>query len=200
MNKAIFLSGIIIATIALSLTSNAYAIDDRLEVPRVAYDEPKDQSVIDLSQENKLTFKWNMVPMPAGGREVFRFRVYKGFSYDVLVSEDLDHRIFSVDVTSDKFADGKTYTWRVQQRDARTMIWSLYDTWSFKVVKKDKNKVQGVDLVTDATAAVVTKATALVTGNLEVKMEIDNDRAKREQNYTRNALGEKVPKTTVKKL
>ncbi|MDD3904900.1 MAG: hypothetical protein PHS46_00025 [Candidatus Omnitrophica bacterium] len=94
MNKAIFLSGIIIATIALSLTSNAYAIDDRLEVPRVAYDEPKDQSVIDLSQENKLTFKWNMVPMPAGGREVFRFRVYKGFSYDVLVSEDLDHRIF----------------------------------------------------------------------------------------------------------
>ncbi|MDD3904901.1 MAG: hypothetical protein PHS46_00030 [Candidatus Omnitrophica bacterium] len=78
------------------------------------------------------------------------------------------------------------------------MIWSLYDTWSFKVVKKDKNKVQGVDLVTDATAAVVTKATALMTGNLEVKMEIDNDRAKREQNYTRNALGEKVPKTTVK--
>lgn len=126
----------IILIVSILVTVSAYAGDDRLRVPRVAYLEPKDDSVVDLTGKTTLTFRWNSVPMPAGGREAFRFKVYKGFSYDVVVSEDIDQRTFSVDVPADKFIDGETYTWCVKQRDARSMIWGRYDTWSFKVLKK----------------------------------------------------------------
>lgn len=134
--RRIFLAFVIIA--ALLTTVDTYAGDDRLSVPRVAYAEPGDQTTVNLAGKDDLTFRWNPVPMPAGGRETFRFKVYKGFGYDVIFSQDIDHRTFSADVPADKFIDGQTYTWRVQQRDARSMIWSLYDTWSFRVEKKDK--------------------------------------------------------------
>lgn len=104
-------------------------------VPKVSYAEPKDQSTVDLTGKTVLTFKWNPVPAPAGGREAFRFKIYKGYSYDVVVSQEIDHRTFSVDIPSDKFVNGQKYTWRVQQRDGQTMSWSLYDTWSFTVKK-----------------------------------------------------------------
>jgi len=137
MNRKIFAIGIAVAMLASwAIASNAYAGGERLKVPRVAYSEPKDQSAVDLTGKDALTFRWNDVPMPAGGRETFRFKVYKGFTYDLVVSKDIDEKTFSVDVPADKFVDGQTYTWGVQQRDARNMIWSRYDTWSFKVIKK----------------------------------------------------------------
>jgi hypothetical protein len=55
-------------------------------------------------------------------------------------------------------------------------------------------KVQGVDLVTDAAAAVVTKSFALLSGNLEVKMAVDADRVKNKKKYTENVIGEMVPR------
>lgn len=125
------------AVIVAFAAFNGYASDDRLTVPRVAYGKPDNQSTVDLTGKNVLTFTWNPVPMPSGGREQFRFRAYEGFSYKVIFAAEPAQRIFSIDVPADKFEDGKAYTWRVQQRDGRTMIWSLYDTWSFKVLKKE---------------------------------------------------------------
>ncbi len=63
----------------------------------------------------------------------------------------------------------------------------------------DEKKVQGVDLVTDTAAAVVTKAFAILSGDLEVTMKPEEDKAKKKENYTENALGEMVPKATVTK-
>ena len=63
----------------------------------------------------------------------------------------------------------------------------------------DEKRVQGVDLVTDAVAAVVTKSFAILSGNLEVTMPVDNDRIKNKNNCTENALGQMVPKSTVTK-
>ena len=60
----------------------------------------------------------------------------------------------------------------------------------------EEQKAQGVDLVTDAAAAVVTKAFAILSGNLEVTMTTDTDRIKNKKNYTENAIGQMVPKAT----
>lgn len=136
MNRKFLIVAVTVAIITVMSIGNACAGDDRFSVPRVAYNEPKDQSTMDLTGKSMLTFKWSPVPMPAGGRETFRFKLYKGFSYYILVSQDIDRGTFSIDIPSDKFVNGQTYTWRVQQRDSRNMIWSLYDTWSFKVLKK----------------------------------------------------------------
>ena len=61
----------------------------------------------------------------------------------------------------------------------------------------EEDKAQGLDMVTDTAAAIVRKSIALVSGNLEVTTTIDNDRVKNKANYTRNALGDMVPKSTV---
>lgn len=63
----------------------------------------------------------------------------------------------------------------------------------------EKNKVQGVDLVTDAVAAVVTKAFAILSGNLEVTMPPDTDRIKNKDKYRLDAIGQTVPKATIAK-
>jgi hypothetical protein len=135
MIKKVAIAIIISALIAVA--GNAYARQDpQLNVPRVSYNSPKDQSTVDLTGKKTLTFSWNVVPTPSGGRESFRFKLYKGFDYGSIVSQNLDNRTFSIDVPADNFVDGQTYTWRVQQRGSNSMTWSLYDTWSFKVVKK----------------------------------------------------------------
>lgn len=58
---------------------------------------------------------------------------------------------------------------------------------------------KGVDLVTDAAAAAVTKAKALLSMDLEITMAPDNEKYKNKNNYTINAIGEKTPKSTMKK-
>ena len=65
------------------------------------------------------------------------FKLIKGFKYDFIVSEELGQDVYSIDVPADKFEDGVTYSWYVEQRDASKNIWSRHDTvWSFKVIKK----------------------------------------------------------------
>ncbi|MDD5428789.1 MAG: hypothetical protein PHI58_06130 [Candidatus Omnitrophica bacterium] len=137
MNKKVVMISALVGMLMFAATAVEARVmhGDSFTVPRVAYSEPKDQSTVDLTGKRSLTFRWEPVPMPAGGREKFRFKIYKGFSYDVLVSQDPDGRTFSADVPSDLFENGQVYTWRVQQRDSRTMTWSPYDTWSFKVKK-----------------------------------------------------------------
>jgi len=105
--------------------------------PKVAYIQPRNQSTVDLTGKDSLKFTWNIVPMPSGGVEYYRFKLYKGYEYDILVTKTLDRGVFQVDIPASVFEDGVTYTWKVQQRDSRSMNWSLYDKWSFKVVKNN---------------------------------------------------------------
>lgn len=105
-------------------------------VPNVAYITPDNDSVVDLTGKQGLTFRWKNQPVPGGGREAFRFRLVKGFGYNFIVSENLGQDVFLMEIPADKFEDGTTYSWYVQQRDASLMVWGWHDTWSFKVIKK----------------------------------------------------------------
>jgi hypothetical protein len=110
---------------------------ERDKVPNVPQLSPDDEVTIDLTGKPGITFKWKSAPIPGGGRDVYRFKLIKGFKYDFIVSEELGQGIFSIDVPADKFEDGVTYSWYVEQRDASLRVWSRHDTvWSFKVIKK----------------------------------------------------------------
>ncbi len=122
--------------LTIAITALLYAGSERLKVPRVAYLEPDNDSIVDLTSKTSLIFRWKQQPLPGGGRQSYRFRVYKGFSYEVVAGEEFKPDVFSVEIPADKFEDGALYSWHVQQRDDKNMLWSLYDTWSFKVVKK----------------------------------------------------------------
>ena len=123
----------IFCVFAVSLVN---AGDERFKVPRVAYLSPDNDSTVDLTGKDVLTFKWKAQPVPAGGVQNYKLVVYKGFSYDIAVKEEVDRDKYSVDVPATNFEDGAKYSWHVQQRDASNMIWSLFDSWSFKVIKK----------------------------------------------------------------
>ena len=135
--KNILTVAVIAGALAAFLTADAHAsANRRTMVPRVAYLEPANDTVIDLSGKKALAFSWKRQPIPAGGREGFRFRLYKGFDYELIAKEELAGDVLSIDVPADKFEDGGTYSWHVEQRDGSGMLWSLHDTWSFKVTKK----------------------------------------------------------------
>lgn len=108
----------------------------RRETPRVVYMEPYSDSAIDLTGKDKITFKWQPLPIPSNGRDSYRITVFKEPGYEVVFDQKVDPRAFSIDVSADKFEAGATYRWRVKQRDDTTMIWSDYDIWYFKVIKK----------------------------------------------------------------
>jgi len=103
--------------------------------PRVAYIQPKNQSTVDLTGKTGIIFRWNKVPMAAGGVHAYRFKIYKGFGYEVVVSKKLDRGVFEIEIPAAAFENGVAYTWKVQQRDDNSMNWSQYDIWNFKVVK-----------------------------------------------------------------
>lgn len=107
-----------------------------VETPRVIYEDPPDGATLDLTGKNELIFKWQPLPIPSGGRECYKFTLYKESGYGEIVSQIIDPRTFSVSVGAEKFEDGKTYRWSIKQRDDWTMNWSRYDVWYFKVVKK----------------------------------------------------------------
>ena len=113
----------------------SWAGGERESVPRVRYIEPKNDHTVDLTGKKSLVFKWKSSPTPSGGRRAYRFTVYKGFGYERVISENLDHKIYSREVPAELFEDGKLYTWQVKQRDGRTHVWSMDSRWSFKVKK-----------------------------------------------------------------
>lgn len=107
------------------------------KVPSVPYLSPDDEVAIDLTGKQGITFRWKSTPIPGGGRAAYRFKLIKGFKYDFIVSEELGQDVFSIDVPADKFEDGVTYSWYVEQRDGSLRVWSRHDTvWSFKVIKR----------------------------------------------------------------
>jgi hypothetical protein len=64
-------------------------------------------------------------------------------------------------------------------------------------VSGDKPAEKGVGLVEDV-SGVMNKATALLSGNLEMTMELNKNRPSKDD-YTYNALGQRVPKRTATK-
>lgn len=57
-----------------------------------------------------------------------------------------------------------------------------------------ETKAKGLDLVSDTVASVFNKTSALLSGNLEVTMS--PEKADTADQYTTNAIGQKVPKST----
>jgi hypothetical protein len=106
-----------------------------IKTPRVNYIVPKNDSEIDLTGKNYLTFRWKPTPRPQGGRRAYKFTLYKGFKYDVAFgAEVLRHDTYSIDIPCSKLENGIIYTWKVEQRAAHGG-WSADLRWSFKVKK-----------------------------------------------------------------
>ena len=99
----------------------------------VPYTTPKDDSEVDLTNKEYLTFKWKRCPIPNGGRRSYRFTLYKGFGYEVLHKEKLTPDITSINISRDRFENDALYTWHVRQRSAWPVEWSPEVRWSFKV-------------------------------------------------------------------
>ena len=136
MKKVIF-SALIFAAVIVALCTVSFAGGRRSDVPNVPFLSPDDETTIDLTGKPGITFKWKSAPLPAGGRDSYRFKLIKGFKYDFIISEELGQGVFSIDVPIDKFEDGVTYSWYVEQRDSSLRVWSRHDTvWSFKVIKR----------------------------------------------------------------
>ena len=57
-------------------------------------------------------------------------------------------------------------------------------------------KVKGLDVVSDTAVTVINKTNAFFQGNLEITMSKDPDKNKNKNNYSVNAIGQKVPKST----
>ncbi|MFA5256067.1 MAG: hypothetical protein WC419_05180 [Candidatus Omnitrophota bacterium] len=109
---------------------------DSGSVPKVIYITPADGSVLDLKGKDKVVFEWQMVPIPSGNRETYKFVLFKGDGYEEVSSQIIDPRVFSAEVPADKFEPGVRYRWYVKQRDAKTLVWSQHDNWYFEVVNK----------------------------------------------------------------
>ncbi len=59
--------------------------------------------------------------------------------------------------------------------------------------EKQKQEAQGLDMVSDTVASVFNKANALLEGKLEVTM---TNKVQLRDDYTINAMGQRVPKST----
>ena len=65
------------------------------------------------------------------------------------------------------------------------------------VYADDQQKAQGLDMVSDTVATAFNKANALLAGNLDITMSPDKPAT--EEQFTTNAIGQRVPKTTAVK-
>ena len=132
---------VMLSSLLLIMPSFAEGIGGGMEgdsgsVPKVIYIKPADGSVVNINGNDKVVFEWQMVPIPSGNRETYKFVLFKGDGYEEVLSRAIDPRTFLTEVSADKFEDGVRYRWYVKQRDAKTMVWSQYDSWYFKAVKK----------------------------------------------------------------
>lgn len=59
---------------------------------------------------------------------------------------------------------------------------------------EEKEAAKGLDMVSDTVATAFNKANALLSGNLDVTMSLEKPDT--EEQFTTNALGQRVPKTT----
>lgn len=64
------------------------------------------------------------------------------------------------------------------------------------IVLAEEKKAKGLDMISDTVTAAANKASAILTLNLEVTMDEDKDKYKYKDNYTVNAIGQRVPRAT----
>lgn len=57
-------------------------------------------------------------------------------------------------------------------------------------------EIKGLDVVSDTAVTVINKTNAFFQGNLEITMSKATDKNKNKNNYSVNAIGQKVPKST----
>jgi len=108
--------------------------------PKVRYRYPKDEAELDLSEEENLIFTWKSSPSPAGGRSRYKFEIYKGFTYDIILKEYLKPTASKLEVPVETFKVGQLYTWQVKQRGEKSRDWSADCRWTFKVIKIDSEE------------------------------------------------------------
>ena len=129
---------IIFITLILCISTFVWAGGARstgIKVPRVNYIKPENESEVDLRDKEHLTFEWKPTPIPQGGRRAYRFALFKDYKYDMILTEDLHHKVLSIDVPKDMFEEGQSYTWRVKQRAWQGGGWSAGHRWSLTVKK-----------------------------------------------------------------
>ena len=63
--------------------------------------------------------------------------------------------------------------------------------------EEEKQKAKGLDMVSDTVATAFNKANALLAGKLDITMSLDKPNT--EEQFTTNAIGQKVPKATAVK-
>ncbi len=61
---------------------------------------------------------------------------------------------------------------------------------------EEKDPPKGVEMISDTVTAAANKTSALLCGKLEFTMSQDRDKYKDKDNYTINAIGQKVPTAT----
>ena len=134
--KMILLSALLLLVPCLAEGIGGGMEGDSGSVPKVIYTKPADESILDLTGKDKVVFEWQMVPIPSGNRETYKFVLFKGDGYEEVSSQTIGPRTFRAEVPTGKFEPGTSYRWYVKQRDAKTLVWSQYDSWYFEVVKK----------------------------------------------------------------
>lgn len=117
------------------MAATVWAGSNMQSTPKVRYRYPKNEAVVDLRGEKNLTFKWKSSPAPGGGRSAFRFELYKGFTYDSVLREELEPTVLKMKVPAETFEPGQIYSWQVKQRGEKTRDWSADNIWTFEVVK-----------------------------------------------------------------
>jgi len=127
--------GILLLAAIYAANSSVFSLDRICHVPQVEYISPKNDSTIDLTQQDEIVFKWKPLPKPSSGRMYYKFILYKSFGYDQMESAELPSDCYQYKVSKDKFQDGQTCTWNVKQRAQFGGNWSIPETWSFKVKK-----------------------------------------------------------------
>ncbi|MGB2705638.1 MAG: hypothetical protein WBC74_02110 [Candidatus Omnitrophota bacterium] len=128
---------VLLFTLAFVLvTAAVWAGSNMQSTPKVRYRHPKSEAIVDLSEKENLTFKWKSSPSPGGGRSAFRFELYKGFSYDVVLRENLEPTVLKLEVPAETFKPGQLYSWQVKQRSEKTRDWSADNRWTFEVIRK----------------------------------------------------------------
>lgn len=134
---------IILAAIIVMAPIFAGAMRSSTQTPDVKYISPRNDHEVDLAGMDSLTFKWHSLPKPGGGREAYRFELFKGSeeNYNRIYSAELKQDVCAIDIPADMFCDGAMYSWLVKQRDAVTSVWSRAgDRWRFTVINKDTLK------------------------------------------------------------
>ncbi|MDD5681579.1 MAG: hypothetical protein PHI59_10125 [Candidatus Omnitrophica bacterium] len=139
---------------AASAAAYAFCRAGNTYTPDVDYTQPRDDSETDLTGKDNLVFEWRAVPIPAGGREKYRFEIFEESENgsDRIYITDLEPDIFSVDVPVNMFKSGMQYTWRVRQRDEISSNWSTGgEMWRFTARKSGGATSPAVPAASDET-------------------------------------------------